>query len=108
MDRIFVCGVHDKESIASELIKLLHEKGCSITDLQVVKVEEGIDLDFKTRVFDNVMDLAEVIWARLKIFEATCVMIGKEINDNHFSVVMYLMFTNTNDPDLFTALSKIE
>jgi hypothetical protein len=54
------------------------------------------------------MDLAEVIWTRLKIFETTCVMIGKEVNDNHFSVVMYLMFTNTNDPDLFAALSKVE
>jgi hypothetical protein len=108
MDRVFVCGVHDKESIASELARLLHEKGCSITDLQVVKVEEGIDLDFKTRVFDDIMDLAEVICAGLKIFETTYIMIGKEVNDNHSSVAMYLMFTNTNDPDLFDALSKVE
>lgn len=108
MDRIFICGVHDKETIVSELINLLHEKECSITDVQVVKIEEGIDLDLKTQAFDNVMDLSEVIWTRLKIFETTCVMIGKEVNDNHFSVVMYLMFTNTNDPDLFAALSKVE
>ena len=107
MDRIFVCDVHDKESIASELTKLLHEKGCSITDLQVVKVEEGIDLDFRTRAFDNVMDLAEVIWDRLKIFEATCIMVGKEVNDNHFSVVMYLMFSKTNDQELYDVLSTI-
>lgn len=107
MDRIFVCGVHDKESITSELTKLLHEKGCSITDLQVVKVEEGIDLDFRTRAFDNVMDLAEVIWDRLKIFEATCIMVGKEVNDNHFSVVMYLMFSKTNDQELYDVLSTI-
>jgi hypothetical protein len=70
-------------------------------------VEEGIDLDFKTRAFDNVMDLAEIIWTRLKNFKSACVMMSKEINDKHFSVVMYLMFVNTDDQELFSALSMI-
>ena len=107
MDRIFVCDVHDKESIASELTKLLHEKGCSITDLQVVKIEEGIDLDFKIRTFDNIMDLAEVIWARLKIFEVTCVMLCKDVNDKSFTVLMYLMFSKTKDQELYDVLSTV-
>ena len=107
MDRVFVCGTHDRESITSELVKLLHEKGCLITDLQVVKLEEGGSLDYEALAFDNIMELVEIILVRLKIFKASCVMIDKGVDDKHFSV-MYLMFVNTDDPNLFTALSMVE
>jgi hypothetical protein len=107
MDRIFICGMHDKVSIAAELTKLFHEKECVVTDLQVLKVEEGCDLDFKMRTFDDIMDLAEVIFARLQNFKSACVMMSKEVNDKHFSVVMYLIFVNNDDQELFGALSMI-
>ncbi len=107
MDRVFLCGEHDKESIASELIKLLHEKDCSITDLQVIRLEEGNDLDFNMETFTDVEQLADVISARLETFKSACVMVGKEVNDKHFSVVMYLMFVKTADQELFGALSSI-
>lgn len=107
MDRVFVCGTHDKKSIAAELTKLLHEKDCSITDLQVIKIEEGNDLDFNMETFTDVEQLADVILARLETFKSACVMVGKEVNDKHFSVITYLMFSKTNDPDLFEVLSTI-
>jgi hypothetical protein len=107
MDRVFICGIHDRESIASELVSLLHEKGCSVTDLQVIKIEEGCDLDFNLQIFDNIMELTEIILAGLKTFKSVCVMVSKEVNDKHFSVVMYLMFVKTVDLDLFNALSMI-
>jgi len=107
MDRVLVCGEHDKVSIVSELVKLLHEKDCSITDLQVIKIEEGSDLDFNMETFADVEQLAEVILARLETFKYACIMIGKEVNDKHFSVVMYLIFVNTDDQELFGALSAI-
>ena len=107
MDRIFVCGEHNRESIIIELVKLLHEKDCSITDLQVIKVEEGNELDFNMETFTDVEQLADIILTRLEDFKSACVMMGKEVNDKDFSVVMYLIFVKTNDPDLFTALSMI-
>lgn len=107
MDRIFICGEHTKESIAAELVKLLHEKECVVTDLQVIKIEEGIDLDFNVETFNNVMELAEIIFVRLETFKSACVMMGKEVNYNHFSVITYLMFSKTNDQELFSALSTI-
>ena len=107
MDRVFACGEHNKESIIAELTKLLHEKKCSITDLQVIKIEEGNDLDLNMETFTDVEELADVILARLEIFKNACVMVGEEVNDKHFSVVMYLIFVNTDDQELFGALSTI-
>jgi hypothetical protein len=107
MERVFVCGDHTKASIAAELTKMLHEKGCSITDLQVIKVEEEIDLDLNMETFNDVMALSEVIFGRLKDFKSACVMMSEEVDDNHFSVITYLMFSKTDDRELFDVLSTI-
>jgi len=107
MDLIFINGTHNKDSISKELEDLLSEKKCKVSDLQVIRIEEGNDLNFVMETFENILELSENIFAGLENFKSACIMMDEEIKTELSPIITYLMFMKTTDCDLFEILSTL-
>ena len=107
MDLIFINGNHNKDSISKELEDLLSEKKCKVSDLQVIRIEEGNDLNFVMETFENILELSENIFDGLENFKTACIMMDEETKVEHSPIITYLMFMKTTDRDLLEILSTL-
>ena len=103
MDRIFMRGINTREEIENDLHDYFNSKKCHISDINIIQIKEGQDLDFDMKRFKSISELSDLIVGCIEDpgqFESAFVMSNEK-------AVIYLMFAKTNDMALADALSMV-
>lgn len=97
MDRTFVRGIDNRETIERDIRALFSDRGYMPIDIPVIRIMEGYDLDMRARTFENAFEVAKIIadcFRDTDIFKRSFVWLDEELE------IMYLMFTSSEDAAL--------
>ena len=103
MQVTLVKGVHNLANIDTELMDMFQTIGLSVSETPVIRIVEGEELDFRTRTFNNTMEIAKLIDECFKTTDViNRIVMSLDDSDN----ILYVLFLKTNDRILTDLLSN--